>query len=438
MDIDFNPPQGNPSPPGGHQRRPLLILLLAVVVLAGAVLILRAVEPQLEARTAPPEISAPPVQPQVHREVVEGTIKPGDTVTGLLGSYFNAQQLHDLATTSRKVFPLSGICAGQAFKICLENGSVERFEYDIDRDDQLIVRPTTDGFDVSRVPIAYTVRTDLVHGTITTSLFDAVSGIGENPELAIALADIFAWDIDFIRDIREGDSFEALVEKRFRDGQPAGYGRILAAQFINQGDRYDAFLFQDGNRQPGYFDAAGNSVRKAFLRAPLAFSRISSGYSMHRFHPITKTWKAHPAIDYAAPVGTPIMAIGDGTISVIGRGKYNGNFIKLRHSNGLESIYLHMSRFAKGMSRGKRVAQGQVIGYVGATGLATGPHLCFRMRKNGEPINPTKLKSASAAPVSSAHLAEFKTLAASLQEALEGRRNLAQAQPPAPADGSLR
>ncbi len=431
MDFDLNPPLGTEPPPPGRRRRTLFGLLLAVVVLGAVFLALRVVAPQLEARTAPPEISAPP-PPQVRTEVVEGTIKAGDTITGLLGSYFNAQQLHELAKTSRKVFPLSGICAGQPFKICLQDGAIQRFEYDIDREAQLIVHPTADGFDVSKVPIAYTVTTDLIHGTINSSLFDAVSEIGENPELAISLADIFAWDIDFIRDIREGDSFEALVEKRFRDGQPAGYGRILAAQFVNQGERYNAFLFQDGDRQPAYFDAAGNSVRKAFLRAPLAFSRISSGYSLHRFHPITKTWKAHPAIDYAAPVGTPIMAIGDGSINEIGRGKYNGNYIKLRHTNGLESIYLHMSRFAKGMSRGKRVSQGQVIGYVGATGLATGPHLCFRMRKNGQPINPTKLKSASAAPVSSAHLAEFKAQADSLRAALEGRQTVAQA--PAAAD----
>ena len=426
MDFDLNPPLGTEPSPPDRRRRSLFGLLLAVVVLGAVFFALRVAAPQLEARTAPPEISAPP-QPQVRKEVVAGTIKAGDTITGLLGSYFNAQQLHELATTSRKVFPLSGICAGQPFKICLQDGAVERFEYDIDREAQLIVHPTADGFDVSKVPIAYTVTTDLIHGTITSSLFDAVSELGENPELAISLADIFAWDIDFIRDIREGDSFEALVEKRFRDGQPAGYGRILAAQFVNQGEHYNAFLFQDGDRRPSYFDAAGNSVRKAFLRAPLAFSRISSGYSLHRFHPITKTWKAHPAIDYAAPVGTPIMAIGDGTISVIGRGKYNGNFIKLRHTNGLESIYLHMSRFARGMGRGKRVGQGQVIGYVGATGLATGPHLCFRMRKNGQPINPTRLKSASAAPVSSAHLAEFKAQADSLRAALEGRQTIAQA-----------
>lgn len=426
MDFDFNPPLGSTPPPRSARPRRSLVVLLAVVLALGAgVLVLRLLVPQLEARTNPVEISAPPPQVEVHRKVVEGTIQPGDTITGLLGDYFNPQQLHDLATTSRKVFPLTRICAGQPFKLCLQDNAVERFEYDIDRDNQLIIQPNETGFDVAQVPIAYTVRTDLVRGTITTSLFEAVTESGENAELAIALADIFAWDIDFIRDIRVGDAFEAIVEKRFRDGQPAGYGRILAAQFINQGDHYDAFLFQDGDRPPAYFDADGNSLRKAFLRAPLAFSRISSGFSMRRFHPITKTWKSHPAIDYAAPTGTPIMAIGDGSIVKIGRTKYNGNYIKLRHTNGIESLYLHMSRFAKGMKQGKRVAQGQVIGFVGATGLATGPHLCFRMYKSGAPLNPSKLKTASASPVSSANLPAFKALAGELLAALEGRQNLA-------------
>jgi murein DD-endopeptidase MepM/ murein hydrolase activator NlpD len=212
-----------------------------------------------------------------------------------------------------------------------------------------------------------------------------------------------------------------LVEKRFREGKPGGYGRILGATFTNQGDTYTAFLFKDGKNPPSYYAADGKALRKAFLKAPLAFSRISSGFTMKRFHPITKTWKAHPAIDYAAPTGTPIMAIGDGTITRIGRAGGNGNHIKLRHSNGIESLYLHMSRFAKGMRQGKRVVQGQVIGYVGSTGLATGPHLCFRMYKNGAPLNPSKLKTAAAAPVSREHMAEFREAISPRLARLEGR-----------------
>ena len=174
---------------------------------------------------------------------------------------------------------------------------------------------------------------------------------------------------------------------------------------------------------------------KAFLRAPLSFTRISSGYSLHRFHPITKTWKAHPAIDYAAPVGTPIKTVGDGTIYEIGYNRFNGNYIKIRHNNGYVSIYLHMCRFSRGMRRYKRVSQGQVIGYVGATGLATGPHLCFRMRKNGAPINPNKIKSAAAAPISKKHLSEFESSIRPLIADLRGGEVLQAKAETSPGEG---
>ncbi len=209
------------------------------------------------------------------------------------------------------------------------------------------------------------------------------------------------------------------MEKRYREGKPSGYGRILAAQFVNQGKTFNAILFKDGERSAAYYDADGRSLRKAFLKAPLSFTRISSGYTMRRYHPITKTWKSHPAIDYAAPTGTPIKTVGDGTITRIGYTRGNGNFIEIRHVSGYASIYLHMSKFARGMSKGKRLSQGQVIGYVGSTGLATGPHLCFRMRKNGAPINPARIKAPAAPSVSAQNMAEFKAHAAPLLAQLD-------------------
>ena len=238
--------------------------------------------------------------------------------------------------------------------------------------------------------------------------------------MAINLADIFGWDIDFILDIREGDAFHAVVEKRFREGLPAGYGRILAAEFINQGKSYRAILFSDGNGNSDYYDPEGRNLRKAFLKAPLSFSRISSGFTMRRFHPITKTWKAHPAIDYVAPIGTPIKTVGEGKVVRIGYTKGNGNFIEIHHSNGYSTLYLHMSQFARGIKKGKRVKQGQIIGYVGATGLATGPHLCFRMRNDGIPVDPTKVNIPSPPAVSSENMAEFRTLASPLLSQLKG------------------
>lgn len=422
------------------QRRRLRLALYACGALATLTLVVVGVRALVESRSAvstQAEISAAAVPvPDVRREVHSGTVNPGDTATSLFGRYFPERELPELLGKAGRVFPLTSLCAGQPYKVCLLEGAVERFEYDIDRDAQLIITRDKGELSVARVPIAYTISTEVVNGTITSSLFEAVTSLGETDQLAMNLADIFAWDVDFIRDIRSGDSFRVLVEKRKRDGKPAGYGAILAAEFVNQGETFSAVRFRDGLRGPGYYDRNGNSLRKAFLKAPLPFSRISSGFTMKRFHPIAKTWRAHPAIDYAAPAGTPIKTVGDGTISAIGRTGGNGNYIKVRHPGGYETIYLHMRAFAKGMRHGKRVEQGQVIGYVGSTGLATGPHLCFRMTKNGAPVNPAKVKLVSAAPVSREHIAEFKALAEPLLARLAGREPVVASTPAAPPAGT--
>jgi murein DD-endopeptidase MepM/ murein hydrolase activator NlpD len=359
-------------------------------------------------------------EPEIVKKENAGTIKKGDTISALLGNYLSTQEIIQLAQQSKKIFPLSKLCIGQPYKLFIIDGQFNSFLYDIDRDEQLLIQQHDNEFEISRIPIDYDVTTEVVSGTITSSLFDAVAKIGEEAELAIDLAEIFAWDIDFILDIRDGDSFHAVIEKRFLKGRPAGYGRILAAEFVNQGKSYRAILFSDGNGNTNYYDPDGRNLRKGFLKAPLAFTHISSGFTMRRFHPITKTWKAHPAIDYVAPTGTPIKTVGEGTVERIGKNRGNGNFIEIHHPNGYSTLYLHMSKFAKGIKKGKRVNPGQIIGYVGATGLATGPHLCFRMRKNGMPINPNKVKMPTAPAVSSENMAEFRTLAAPLLARLRG------------------
>ncbi len=414
--------------PHRTRLRRYLPLLLILPLLVGALLLFNFSSPSPK-EEPPPET----VVPEIRDRVVEGTIQPGTTLSGLLSEYFTEQEMHNLSLKSRKTFPLSDICAGQPYKLCLKGEEFERFEYEINRNEQLIINREENGFDISRIPIEYEMRTETVRGSIISSLFEAVSESGESAELAMILADIFAYDVDFIRDIRQGDTYQAVVEKRFREGTPAGYGRILAAEFTNQGKSYQAFLFRDGKRPAAYYNAKGESLRTAFLRAPLAFSRISSGFTLRRFHPIAKTWRAHPAIDYAAPSGTPIMSVGDGSITQIGRKGGNGNYIKIRHSNGYETMYLHMSRFAKGMRAGKRVAQGNVIGYVGSTGLATGPHLCFRMFKNGSPTNPNKVRTAAAAPISKENRGSFQAAIAPLIARLQGIvTQQAQVEPAAP------
>ncbi len=423
VDHDFHPPlQG--KAPRSRQRLYLPFLLIFCGLIT---LYLYFQLPDVEVTLAPEPMAmtepAPPPPPQIRKEIIEGTINPGDTVSALLGNYFSAKEILALSRSSRDVFPFSRICAGQPYRLCLEDDILTRFEYDIDRDEQLIIHREGEEFAIDRLPIPYEVRVEKINGTITSSLFEAVTALGENDQLAMNLADIFAWDIDFILDIRSGDSFQVLVEKRTREGKEAGYGKILATTFTNQGETYSAYLFKDGEKPASYYDEKGKSVRKMFLKAPLSFSRISSGFTMKRFHPVTKTWKAHPAIDYAAPTGTPIKAVGDGTIITIGKSQYNGNHIKIRHNSTYQTLYLHMSRFAGSMKKGRKVRQGQIIGYVGSTGLATGPHLCFRMYKNGSPVNPTRVRAAAADPVSQKNLEAFMATIAPYSERL-GQRDL--------------
>lgn len=364
--------------------------------------------------------AAEPLAPIIDRKVTKSTVQPGDTITSLLGDIFTPRQIYILNKSSQSVFPLSRLCAGQNYELSLLDGRFESFVYDIDREEQLVVKPEGDGFAVTKIPIEYAVKTELVTGTINSSLFEAVVESGEKESLAIALADIFAWDVDFIRDIQVGDSFEALVEKRFREGSAAGYGRILAARFTNQGQAYNAYLFQDGDQAPAYYDEKGHSVRKAFLKAPLSFSRISSGFNMRRLHPITKKIRPHPAIDYAAPTGTPIKTVADGTVTFAAYKRYNGNCVKIRHPGGWVTMYNHMSRYGRGIKKGVKVRQGQLIGYVGTTGRSTGPHLDFRMYKNGVAVNPLKVKSPPSAPVSTKRLASFKLVVNRLASRLDG------------------
>jgi len=428
LNLDFHPPKSTSVNRRRSTPRLRLWLVLVLGTLLALPLFLRPTVPSTEANMSEPAIPQPPPVPEIRKEIIKGTVAQGDTATGILGDYFTAGEIYELSKLCKSVFPLSRLSAGQAYRLCLSDDDFERFEYDIDHDEQLIITREAEDFSVQKVPIPYTTEAVGVRGKIETSLFEAVTGTGESDVLAMNLADIFAWDIDFILDIRQGDSFQALVEKRYREGQPAGYGRILAAEFTNQGETFQAFLYQDGDRRADYFDAEGQSLRKAFLKAPLSFSRISSGFTMRRFHPITKTWKSHPAIDYAAPPGTPIKSVGDGIITKKGYTRGNGNYIKIRHNSSYETLYLHMKGFARGIAQGKRVAQGQTIGYVGSTGLATGPHLCFRMRKNGAPVNPQRVKAPSVKPVSKENLADFKVKASNLAASLADHQPVKKAQ----------
>ncbi len=332
-------------------------------------------------------------------QILKGVVKNGDTASLLLNKYLPLKSIYQISNICKKTYPLSRIRKGQPYRIVMEQDRLIEFEYEIDTEDRLVIQNEETGFSVNKLPIFYDVELELVSATINYSLNTTVIKIGEKNELGKRLADIFAWDIDFIRDIQPGDSFRVLVEKRYREGKFKGYGSIKAAFFINKGKLYKAFLHTDARGISGYYDEQGGSLQKAFLKAPLAYSRISSKFTKKRFHPISKKYKPHNGVDYAAAKGTPVKTVGDGIITKAGYNKETGNFINIRHFNGYTTKYFHLSKIARSTKKHKKVIQGQVIGYVGMTGYATGPHLCFRMAKNGKHIDPLNNKAPSANPI---------------------------------------
>jgi|GEM_PF-95079 len=379
--------------------------------------------PESQARTEPPAAALPaPVVPGR-----AGLVERGDTVASLLHPYLAAYEIDALTKACAKVFPLTRIRDDRRYEIAFPSG-VFTFEYEINAEEKLVVHKTGAGFAATKQIQKYEVVLDRVEGTIVSSLFQAVEGKGERAELAIALADIFAWEVDFIRDIRVGDSYKIVVEKRYREGRFMGYGRILAAEFVNQGDVYQGFLFTDADGRPGYFDDQGMNLRKAFLRAPLKFTRISSVFSKSRMHPVLNIVRPHFGVDYAAPSGTPVKTVGEGVVVSAGWRSGGGKTVHIKHSNGYETMYMHLSGFPSGLKAGRRVSQGELIGFVGATGLATGPHLDFRVEKDGKFINPAKLDNPRAQSLPAALMPAFRDKVATERERLE-RPGFAQERP---------
>jgi murein DD-endopeptidase MepM/ murein hydrolase activator NlpD len=379
--------------------------------------------PELRADGGPDGADGADGQP----EVVQGVVSSGDTAAKILQEWLSSVDVHTMVTACEKVYSLARLRAGQPYTVVANAsvGGIERFEYEIDNSQKLIVSKTDDSFAAKVEPITYDVDVVRVEGVIESNLFQSVADAGESPTLAIRLADIFGWEVDFIRDIREGDSFTVLVEKRFREGEFKGYGRVLAAIFTNQDQTHRAYLFHDDLGFPQYYNPQGASMRRSFLKAPLSFTRISSGYTMTRKHPIFRDVRPHQGVDYAAPTGTPVKAVGNGVVSSAGWGNGYGNLIILRHANGYESYYGHLSGFARGVRKGATVKQGDVIGYVGATGWATGPHLDFRLKKDGKFINPTKNISPRAEPVARKLLPDFRRQMDAIRPYLDGDGDLA-------------
>jgi murein DD-endopeptidase MepM/ murein hydrolase activator NlpD len=313
-----------------------------------------------------------------------------------------------LVASAQPVFDLRRLRAGNQLTVGRSVlGDLREVRYDIDADRVLSIAPRGDDVHSEIETIPSRTQTVGVGGEIDGSLFQAVTDAGEKPELAMRLAAIFAFDLDFYTDPRPGDTFRVTVEKKtLASGETIAYGRILAAEYSNGNRSYRAVLFHDPSGNVAYFTPEGKSMKKAFLHSPLKFAApITSHFSYHRFHPILKEYRAHLGIDYGAPSGTPVQTIGEGKIIFAGMKGGDGNLVKVQHSNGYTTYYMHLSRIL--VRNGEHVAQGQSIGLVGMTGLATGPHLDFRIELRGQFLNFEKLPLPTADPVSKRDWAAF-------------------------------
>ncbi len=290
-----------------------------------------------------------------------------------------------------------------------------------DRRNEVHLTAGPDGIASTRIERPVTGEVVRLEGVVESSLFGAMEAAGGGSELAVRVAQIYQWDIDFFRDLRQNDSFVVVAERQEIDGEFYDWGTIYAARFINRDRVLDAVVYPDDQGRLGYYDLEGHPLRKQFLKSPLEFSRVTSRFSTNRFHPVLKRRMPHYGVDYGAPTGTPVHVTSDGTVTLAGRNGGGGNMVTVRHTNGYETNYLHLSRFAKGIRRGVRVSQGQVIGYVGSTGLASGPHLDYRVQLNGRWINPLSISSPPVEPLADERLQRFLAHALAVLSLIDGK-----------------
>ncbi len=342
-----------------------------------------------------------PLPAQTLIERFEGHIKKNMTLSDVLTAYNLPQEMgQQLVAVTQPIYNLKKLIVGNRFELeKLPDGTLKMFSYAVDLDKYVEVSLTDRGYKAQMKPFEYATRQELIAGTIRGSLFQTLNGMNEGDELALEMAETFSYDIDFSTELQPGDHFKVAVEKQHRDGEFVKYGRILAAEFSNKGKVYSAFRFTDSEGRSEFYDARGRALRRNLLKSPLKFSRISSKFSRQRLHPVLGVFRPHLGVDYSAPTGTPIYAAGSGRVAVAGWKNGFGKFIQIQHGSEFSTMYGHLSRLAAGIQAGEKVQQGQLIGYVGATGLATGPHLDYRITRKGVFVNPLGVKFQPSVPL---------------------------------------
>ena len=363
------------------------------------------------------------------RVVTAGTIGRGESLAFLLGRQgVRPDRVSLVARELSPVFNFRHAQPGDRYRLAQDpDGNVIDFRYSTDEDSTLHLYRDGEGYTLEHEATEFVRRVVTIGGLIESTLYTAISLLGEDPMLANDFAALFAWDIDFTRGVRPGDDFKILYERLYRvDVDGAEHyvrpGRILAARFRGAAGEFTAVYFEEEDGKGGYFSADGGSIEREFLISPLEYGRITSSWTQARRHPILNVTRPHQGIDYAAPTGTPVWSVGEGTVIYRGWGGGFGNLIKVRHANGYVSYYAHLSRFAAGLEKGAKVGQKEVIGYVGSSGLSTGPHVCFRIAKNGRYVNPLTLKSPAGKPIPKSKWMDFAVVRDTLLSDLDVRR----------------
>jgi murein DD-endopeptidase MepM/ murein hydrolase activator NlpD len=357
---------------------------------------------------AAPATSAPPQEANLAFSTIEVVVSRNDTMDRLFRRFeLNLSDLATLRNLPELRSQVDKLRPGESLRLMHRGGELVGLERKISDSETLKVTRDSTGFvsDVLENPIESHTRT--ASATIDSSLFQAAADAGLPDGVAFDLADIFQYDIDFVLDIQAGDRFSVVYEELSQDGVPLRTGNILAAKFVNEGREYRAVRYVDEQGHGEFYTPDGKSLRKAFIRAPVQFSRISSRFNSARKHPILNRIRAHKGVDYAAPVGTPVRAAGEGRVKFVGQQGGYGNVVELEHGSGVVTVYGHLSRFAKNLRRGQRVELGQVIAFVGQTGLATGPHLHYEYRVRGMHKNPQTVPLPDAAPIPGAERDRF-------------------------------
>lgn len=353
-------------------------------------------------------ITEPPVTAAFSFDTIDVIVHRNDTLDRIFRrlqlSLTDLASIRELPSVRQ---PLDLLRPGDEITVTHHNGELQALTRQINVTQTLAVKRGSDGFAAEIIENPVEIVIARKRGVITSSLFEAADEAGISNQTTMAVANIFGWDIDFVLDIRNGDSFIVVYQQIWQDGAFVRDGEVIAAEFVNAGRTYRAVHYALADGRSEYFAPDGRSMRKTFLRAPVEFSRISSRFNPRRRHPVLNTIRAHKGVDYAAPTGTPVRAAGDGRIHFRGRQGGYGNAVVIEHGGGITTLYGHLSRFSKGAGNGQRVRQGQVIGYVGRTGLASGPHLHYEYRVNGVHRNPQTVKLGDAQPIAAELLVDF-------------------------------